>query len=1167
MGIERNVPEGRVKVDLQNVDLQWRKSSKVRISVVAAGLALAASCLVLAGSSSRHAAGTAANSVDAFSASLQPVASGANPVATEVAAKAHAQSLFAGLPLMFEPNQGQAGLNAGDPRVQFIARGSGYSLLLGSEGAVLNLTRRDSKRSQSETLAMKLAGANANPVITAAEELPGKSKYLIGNDPSQWRSGIAQFGRVRYENVYPGINLVFYGNQGKLEYDFQVAPGADPAQAELEFDAAKQLEVRDGALLIKAKSGVVRFEAPTIYQEVSGLRQPVEGHFVLRGAHRAGFAIGAYDRSRELVIDPFLSFASYFGGTGNETNNYVAVDSSLNIYLAGSTTSTSLPGPAGSTVTGLVGVQNVYIAKIQPPQGSNPALLLYVTYLGGNGTDVPAGIAVDGAGNPYVAGTPSSTNFPVQATTAYHTGPTTGSPGPHIFVTRLNNTFTAPPFYSSYLSGSGSDYATGMTIDPQGNLYVTGTTTSTNPQDYVSTVNWPVIQLPYGQPFQSTPRANAGVAQFFVTKVNTTSGGPASIAYSTYFGGGVAETTTPLNTGGGIAVDSNSNIYFTGTTNFVYTGNDPQVDFPILSAYQPCLDQTAPTVIVLPQICTPSSSNTETDAFVAKINPNAPAGTGQLDWSTYVGGSGTDSGVGVAVDFPGAAHVYIVGTTNSPDNGASQSPSTPSSAFQRCLDAPQNPQPLGSACTPPTTSPYPSDAFVAQLTNPAANCTTTTCVMALSSFSYLGGSGNEEGLAIAVDNVSGAFVTGWTQSNSNNPTFGFPIVGGANIQGTFTGTQDAFIARLNTIATSLSQSGSWSTLYGGSAATEGTSITLDPNGAAYVAGDTTSSDLQLVEQFESYTGGSDAFVAQVGTASTLTITGSVNLNTNQIYVSAGTAVQFTYTITNAGPDPAINLSVVDNLSSALVPITFQSASAPNSVCSAPGSTATSVGCTIPSLQAGQTVQVTFTLIPASSPGHTAFTGGLVSVYTSHNVLATSISVPANLSDYSLSISPSGASVAAGNTASFQVQLQPDPIYNAAISLSCSGAPAGSACNFAQTSVTPGAVPAGVTLNITTTARPITTGMASPLQRNLYALWLVVPGVALIGLGSRDRRRRRIAGILLLLGVMSLLVLLPACSHNIVQPPVSGTPAGIYQITVTSAAGSDAKSTTIILNVS
>ena len=398
---------------------------------------------------------------------------------------------------------------------------------------------------------------------------------------------------------------------------------------------------------------------------------------------------------------------------------------------------------------------------------------------------------------------------------------------------------------------------------------------------------------------------------------------------------------------------------------------------------------------------------------------------------------------------------------------------------------------------------------------------------------------------------------------------GFPIVGGANIQGTFTGTQDAFIARLNTIATSLSQSGSWSTLYGGSASTEGTSITLDPNGAAYVAGDTTSPDLQVVEQIPgtTYEGGSDAFVAQVGTASTLTIMGSVNLNTNQIYVSAGTAVQFTYTITNAGPDPAINLSVVDDLSSALVPITFQSASAPNSVCSAPGSTATSVGCTIPSLQAGQTVQVTFTLVPASSPGHTAFTGGLVSVYTSHNVLATSISVPANLSDYSLGISPPGASVAAGNTASFQVTLQPEPVYNAAISLSCSGAPTGSACNFTQTSVTPGAVAAGVTLNITTTARPITTGMASPLQRNLYALWLVVPGVALIGFGSRDRRRRRIAGILLLLGVMSLLVLLPACSHNTVQPPVSGTPAGNYTIIVTSAAGTDTKSATIILNVS
>ena len=181
---------------------------------------------------------------------------------------------------------------------------------------------------------------------------PGKSNYLLGNDPAKWKRGIPQFARVRYENVYPGVNLVFYGNQGRVEYDFQVAPGADPKRAELEFDGAKGLAVQDGALVVTGENGSVRFDAPRVYQEIAGRQQPVEGSFVLRGAHRAGFSIGAYDRSRELVIDPILVFSTYFGGSGDELNNYVAVDQSFNVYLAGSTNSPNLPLYVGCIIPG-----------------------------------------------------------------------------------------------------------------------------------------------------------------------------------------------------------------------------------------------------------------------------------------------------------------------------------------------------------------------------------------------------------------------------------------------------------------------------------------------------------------------------------------------------------------------------------------------------------------------------------------------------------------------------------------------------------------------------------------------------------------------------------------------------------------------------------------------
>ena len=211
----------------------------------------------------------------------------------------------------------------------------------------------------------------------------------MGNDPAKWRRGVPQFARVRYENIYPGINLVFYGNQGKLEYDFQVAPGADAAQAELEPSGAKHLQLKDGALVIQGEAGSMQLEAPRVYQEIAGRQQPVEGRFVLRGDKRAGFAVGSYDHSRELVIDPILTFSTYFGGSGDEHSSSIAVDGSFNIYLAGSTTSPDLPATTGvlsgrpEQLNSTPNAQNVYIAKITPPLGALAAVVDYLTYLGG----------------------------------------------------------------------------------------------------------------------------------------------------------------------------------------------------------------------------------------------------------------------------------------------------------------------------------------------------------------------------------------------------------------------------------------------------------------------------------------------------------------------------------------------------------------------------------------------------------------------------------------------------------------------------------------------------------------------------------------------------------------------------------------------------------------
>jgi len=1016
-----------------------------------------------------------------------------------------------------------------------------------------------------EALQMKLAGANPNANVSGADLLPGKSNYFLGNDPAKWRRGVPQFAGVRYENVYPGINLVFYGNQGRLEYDFQVAPGADPAQAELEFNGAKQLKLKNGALVIQGEGGSVQLEAPRVYQEIAGRQQAVEGSFVLRGPNCAGFAIGSYDHTHELVIDPILAFSTYFGGSGDELSTSVAVDSAFNVYIAGSTTSPNLPSVGVFQTTLAAGAaQNVYVAKITPPLGSLAAVLDFVTYLGGDGTDYPVGISVDGRGDPFVAGTTTSGNFPTSATNAYQTVPEAGAPPgtPHVFVTELLYDATSLQ-YSSYLSGNGSDIASGMTLDASGNIFVTGTTTSS----IVNTTDqFPASTLPYAQPFQPLSKAAPGLKQFFVTKVNTNAARAGSIAYSTYFGGGTSATNPPVAVGGGITVDTSGNIYFTGTTNYTYTGcatGCSSSDFPILNPYQPCLDQAPPAVVVNPPQCTNTGSLS--DGFVAKLNPNAVQGQ-QLIWSTYLGGGGTDFGNGIALDT-GAVNVYVIGTTNSIDIGSSAITQATSAPFQKCLD--NLIDPTTKACTAAAGAPY--DAFVARLSNPTNTTTTTTPVnVTLNYFSYLGGSSDEAGTAITVDSGSGAVVTGWTQS------IDFPVFPISNpIQSALNGPRDAFIARLNTTTVSgggQTTAASWATYFGGNDSDEGTGITLDVNQGIYVAGDTNSTALlPLSKPLEATNnGGYDAFLTQLAPAFSLSINGLLTLGTNQTFISAGNNATFTYTVTNNGPDLASNLTLTDNLSNTQVKLAFVSASVNAGTCGG-GSTNTNVSCSLPPLQAGSIATVTIVLTPTpnSTGSQSTFNGGAVQVTGPGNIVYAETSVPAQMSDFSLNVSPNNASVqAAGDTATYQVQLTPHPIYATPVALGCTGLPPGAACNFTNQSVNLQG-PGSSTLNITTTARPIVTPAASLLTRHFYAMWLAVPGLALLGVGvgrGRRRRRRRILGILLFCVLFALLMLQPACSTKATQPPVSGTPAGIYTITVSATSGSDTKSQVVTLHV-
>jgi hypothetical protein len=1103
----------------------------------------------------------------------QAKTAGASAIGVEpsVQVQAQARSILAGLPLIFEPNVGQGNLEPTDSRARFVTHGSGYSMVLGNEGAILSLvtkTRSTSSLSGSEsrvqTLGMRLAGVSPNVSLSAVDPLPGKSNYFIGNNPAKWRTGVPQFARVRYENVYPGINLVFYGNQGHLEYDFQVTPSGDPSRAELEFNGAEKLELRDGSLVIRGQNGNVRLDAPSVYQEIDGRKQTVEGTFVLRAANRVGFAVGAYDHSRELIIDPILNFSTYFGGSGDEHNTSVAVDGSLNIYLAGSTTSPNLPVPTGAVQTTLHGAQNVYVAKIQPPLGSQVAKLLDLTYLGGSGNDYPVGIGVDGGENPYVAGTTTSGNFPTTTTNAYQATP--ASAGTHVFVTKLNFNFTALD-YSSYLSGNGTDIASGMTIDPAGNLYVTGTTTSVE----TSVLDqFPATNLPQRLPFQSTSNAPTQ-KQFFVTRVDTNAPGTASIFYSTYFGGGTFNGTLVAD-GGGITVDTNLNVYFTGTTNFTYSGCSgcSVTDFPILNAYQPCLDSPPATNIVSPQSCANTTNPTASDAFVAKLNPNAPQGQ-QLIWSTYLGGSQTDSSPGVAIDS-GAANVYVVGTTNSPDfvnTGAVIS----FAPYQKCLDNLPRTTTTTVTCTPPA-NPAPNDAFVARLSNPST--TTPATNVALNYFSYLGGANDEEGLAITVDTNSGAMITGSTQSPACACDGTFPVFPNPNsIQSNLNGTQDAFIARLNTGAiVGQTTTASWASYFGGTGIDAGTGIALDVNQNTYLAGETNSTDLQVSKPLQLNNGGGyDSFVTQFATAVSLSIQGVLSLGTNQQYISAGGPATFTYTVTNNGPDLASNIVITADMSLSATGVQLTNVSGNLNgagVCSGSGSTNPSISCGPISLQSGSTATLTLTATPTANSSGTSpvfFNGGTVQAMAPGNIVLAQTSVSAQMTDFSMSVTPSNQAIpVAGAPANYTVLLTPRPLYTSSITISCSGLPAASNCSPSTSPVSLTSTSGtSVTLTVHTTPRPVITPAASIFTRRFYAFWLIIPGIALVGVGG-NRQRRRIFGILMLCTLFALLLLVPACSSSKTQPPVSGTPAGNYTITVTSAAGTNSKTQTIGLTV-
>jgi hypothetical protein len=574
------------------------------------------------------------------------------------------------LPMTFEPNRGQAPRDA-----RFIARSGGHGLAIGDDAVAIALASNDAR-----AIVLRFAGARTG-ALEPEQKLESTSNYFIGNDPSRHLVGVPNFGAVRRHSLYRGIDVRYYGNQRQLEYDLIVAPGADPSQVRLAFEGHEEIEIAaNGDLVLRRGGGTLIQRKPVAYQDIGGKRRNIAADYVANSTGTVTLRLGAYDRAARLVIDPVLTYGSHSGGLSSSTS--IAVDAAGNAFVAGSVSQSSAFQTVSAFDSSIAhGDVDAFVQKFN----ATATAFTYSTYLGGGRSiDGAVGIAIDTAGNAYVTGTTNGSDFPT-STTAYQRAPASGggswiaklgpagntlaystyllnttvtgiavdkngnaavtgtatasfattqgafqatshSPTTNAFVFKLNPTGSAA-VYSTFLGGSGTDKANGIAVDPSGNAYVAGSTTSTD--------------FPTQNAFRTF--FAGGARDAFVTKMNANGTG---LAYSTYLGGSDEDYAMA------IAVDTRGSAYVTGAT--------ASFNFPVLNAFQP-------------QKGGVNVSGTIDNAFVTKLRPDGAA----LVYSSFLGGNAcigpggggclisrpVDIGTSIAVDPQGNA--YVGGQTQS----------------------------------------------------------------------------------------------------------------------------------------------------------------------------------------------------------------------------------------------------------------------------------------------------------------------------------------------------------------------------------------------------------------------------------------------------------------------------------------------------------------------
>ena len=1070
------------------------------------------------------------------------------------------------LPLAFEPGPA----STSDPTPTFVARGIGYAVSLAPTEMVLALRNHDKR---SDFVHMQLVGANKAPKLIPLDELPGKSNYLHGSQRQYWRVNVPNYRKVSADAVYPGIDVVYYGNQRNLEYDFIIAPGADPQLIDFAFEGVQNLRIdpREGDLIVSLRAGEVRMHRPVAFQESNGVKHPVAAGYVLQSKHSVSFELAAYDKNQTLIVDPTLAYSTYLGGINIDGANAIAVASDATAFIAGGTFSLDFPTAHPLQANHGGGddfFKDAFVSKIS----ADGSALLYSTYLGGENEDVANGIAVDTFGDAYITGTTLSPHFPVtpgafntlcggdgQCGASYNNGFIVSG----AFVTKLNPAGSGI-VYSGILGGDENVRGQSIAVDSDQNAYVTGQTEQNGvpvPTPLIPPPPFPIT----GNAFQ--PAYGGGATDVFVTKISATG---STIAYSSYAGGANEDI------GYGISVDTAAVAYVTGLT---YSTNFP-------------------TVGAVPQ----GASGGAGDAFAIKVNTRAP-GIGSLVYSTYLGGSGLDQGNGIAVDSAGNA--YVAGatastsfvftptgfqTTNHGQGDAFVAKLTPTGALTYftylggtladtaagiAADSTGNAYVTGSTVSSdfPVTTPVfqhiygggNADAFVAKL-NP------TGTVLVYSSF--LGGTNTELAGGIAVDAVGSAYVAGQTCSQD------FPLSN--PLQASYAGDCDAYVAKVSVLGgMAISPAGlvfpaqSIGTTSGPLVLTLTNTNDVAPvsftglslagtNPGDFVQTNTCNGSLAAGAQCSvtvtfhpNATGirkasiaiadnapGSPQVVSLNGSTSTVTLsTSSLSFGTQQVGL---TSTPQTVTATNNGT----------------VPLAFTGISASSDFLE-------SNSCAVP-LQPLTSCVISVTFHPLAAG---TSSGALVlndNGSGSPQIVLLNGSGFVQNPDFTLSALSGSATITAGQAGSLTMMLSPLGGFSQPVSLSCSGLPQGAACSVSPNPANlSGTAPLTLTVNLTTAVRTVVPPFGRKLGpfdgiRSMPRAW-TISLLAFVMLALIAGVRRQPARTALCAAVV-LMILSAACSGGTSAGVPSGTAAGSYPVSVTGTSGSISRSTGFTLNI-